>query len=223
MRFGKGDKVVVCDLNSPVYDAGNDALSEVVPLDKVAEPLSKYEESLKAEINVKENEIVRLLKENEDLRVKYETLSESLDEFKKRVDDMCEVANGRGRIKGQHEAWELVQKVYLLPESGGYNSNELLEIFGTSSTSEILRYTYAEVAAKVAEWERQKEICVGDVLLSNSTCEKCVVTANYNGIFTLLWNDGSSGNHGEKTVREYKKVGHIDVNAFLKQIGENDA
>ena len=61
---------------------------------------------------------------------------------------------------------------------------------------------------------------MGDVLLSNSIREKCVVTANCNGIFTLLWKDGSSGNHGEKAVRKYEKVGHIDVNEFLKKIGD---
>ena len=97
-----------------------------------------------------------------------------------------------------------------------------LEYDGKEKWIEIMeKYTYTEAAAKVAEWERKKEeICVGDVLLSNSIREKCVVTANCNGIFTLLWKDGSSGNHGEKAVRKYEKVGHIDVNEFLKKIGD---
>ena len=225
MRFGKGDKVVieikdvVRDLNGPVYVTGNNSLGEVVPLDEIAEPLSKYEEPLKAKLKIQEHNIIELLKENAQLRADYNALSESLDGFKKRVDDMCEVDNGRGRIKGQHEAWELAQKVYLLPESGGYNSNELIEIFGTASTGEILKYTYAEAATKVAEWEKAKEeICVGDVVECEEHCGVVVgVGEVYVKGFTSDWTPF------QWMKQSCTKTGrHIDVNTWLAQIGENN-
>ena len=227
MRFGKGDKVVieikdvVFDFTSPVYVAGKGAFGEVVPLDEVAEPLSKYEEPLKAEIKAKENEIVRLLKINEDLRVKYEALSESLEEFKKRVNDMCDTSRSAGR----DEAWELAQKIVVDEEDGGYSANELGKIFDHQYWRNVFNLTYSEVAAKVEAYERQNEICVGDVFLSIGTCDKCVVTYICNETITILWDDGSSGKRSEDFIRkEYKKIGHIDIASMLEQIGgESDA
>lgn len=230
MRFGKGDKVVIeikdvaFDFTSPVYVAGKGAFGEVVPLDEVAEPLSKYEEPLKAEINVKENEIVRLLKENEDLRVKYEALSESLDEFKKRVNDMCEVATEQGRIKGQEEAWELAQKIVLDEEDGGYSANELGKIFDHQYLRNVFNLTYSEVVAKVEAWEKAKEeIKVGDVIRSKTNdIEMCVL-----GYVNPSWINGVDkyGNlYFGRSVEDYKKTGkHIDVVNMLSQIGEDDA
>lgn len=228
MRFGKGDKVVieikdvVNDLNGPVYVTGNNSLGEVVPLDEVAEPLSKYEEPLKAKLKIQEHNIIELLKENAQLRAENNALSESLDGFKKRVDDMCEVDNGRGRIKGQQEAWELAQKICCTPIDGGFNPRELIEIFGTVPASSIFSLnTYTEAAAKVAEWERKKEeICVGDVLLSNRTGTKCIVTHIDNETVTMLWDDSSYGDRSKNFIREgFEKIGHIDIASMLAQIG----
>ena len=137
---------------------------------------------------------------------------------------MCEVDNGRGRIKGQQEAWELAQKIALAIISGGYSNNELKEIFGTICFNEIFNLTYTEAAAKVAEWERKKEeICVGDVLLSNRTGTKCIVTHINNETVTTLWDDISYGDRSKNFIREgFEKIGHIDISSMLSQIGENN-
>ena len=163
-------------------------------------------EPLKTEIKRLAAEITRLLTENKEL--------------KERVEKANRTSLHGGRIAGQNEAWELAQKIYLLPESEGYNSNELIEIFGTAAIGEILRYTYAEAAAKVAEWENAKEeIKDGDVLegiYDNNL--KCVVTNLYtDNIAYLIFDDGTAGFH---ELDNFKKTGrHIDIDSFLKQIG----
>ena len=152
--------------------------------------MSLYEEQLEAKIKRQKSEITRLLKENAELK--------------------------SDRAEGQQEAWELAQKVYLLPESGGYNSNELIEIFGTASTSEIFSLTYTEAAAKVAEWKKAKEeICVGDVV----ECEQhygvvvgvgeCYIKGFTSDWIPFQWMKRSCTKTGK----------HIDVDAWLKQIG----
>ena len=151
--------------------------------------MTKYidAEPLKAKIKGLAEEITRLLEENKELK---ETKTEDIEHW-------CDVCTKQSiieqaRAEGQNEAWELAQKVYFLPEFGGYDSNELIEIFDTAFMGEILRYTYTEAAKKVAEWEKAKEeIKNGDVLegIYDNTL-KCTVT-----------------NH------------HIDIDSFLKQIG----
>ena len=163
-------------------------------------------EPLKAEIKRLAEEITRLLEENKEL--------------KERVEKANRTSLSGGRIAGQNEAWELAQKVYLLPESGGYNSNELIEIFGTASTGEILRYTYAEAAAKVAEWERKKEeICVGDIVNIRNANICGVVT--YKGT-TDNTMDVMTPTEGTIFVekKDCTKTGrHIDIASMLAQIG----
>lgn len=180
------------------------------------ERMDVYTDPLNDKIKRQAAEITRLLAENAELKGLNSTICDVCknDEFLKETAEQA-------RAEGQEEAWKLALKLRYM------DYEDKVECFGLGYDGkekwiEVMEnYTYAEAAAKVAEWERKKEeICVGDVLLSNSIREKCVVTANCNGIFTLLWKDGSSGNHGEKAVREYEKVGHIDVNEFLKKIGD---
>lgn len=174
------------------------------------ERMDSYTDPLNDKIKRQAAEITRLLVENAELKGLNSAICDVCkhDEFLKETRELA-------RAEGQEEAWKLMRKI------GDMYCSDLDNIFDSSEPWEIVeKYTYSEAAAKVADWERAKEeIHVGDVLLSNSIREKCVVTANCNGIFTLLWKDGSSGNHGEKAVREYEKVGHIDVDAWLAQIG----
>ena len=172
-----------------------------------------YERQLEAKIGRQKKEIKRLLKENAELKGLNSTICDVCknDEFLKETAEQA-------RAAGQEEAWELAQKVYLLPESGGYNSNELIEIFGTASTSEIFSLTHTEAAAKVAEWKRKKEeICVWDeVELINGV--KFFVTYSCDGIVNGV--SGSGQFFEGILVQECKKTGrHIDVSTWLAQIG----
>ena len=97
-------------------------------------------------------------------------------------------------------------------------------IFGSGHNAlyGVLTYfNYKHAAAKVAEWKKAKEeICVGDVLLSNETDNKCIVTRISNEVVTTLWKDGSCGDRPKDFVRgRFKKIGYIDVNTWLAQIG----
>ena len=170
-----------------------------------------YERQLEAKIGRQKKEIKRLLKENAELKGLNSTICDVCknDEFLKETAEQA-------RAAGQEEAWELAQKVYLLPESGGYNSNELIEIFGTASTSEIFSLTHTEAAAKVAEWKRKKEeICVGDVVECEGSYGVVVGAGEvYVKGFTSDWTPF------QWMKQSCTKTGrHIDVDAWLAQIG----
>lgn len=168
-------------------------------------------EPLKAKIKSLAEEITRLLTENEKLKKDLEYYHAGTD--------ICDIESAR--LAGQNEAWKLAQKVYLLPESGGYGSNELIKIFGTSSIGEILRYTYTEAAAKVKEWEKAKEeIKRGDIIRNkyNTSSKFCVTDIGCDG---HLYGVGRYGLIYSNQDPEYwEKTGHhIDIDGFLKQIG----
>lgn len=222
-KYKAGDKVVMGILSidgDGYYIVGSEHYSwwaSPKNLDEVVEPLSTYTDQLNDKIKRQEEEIIRLLKENAELDAKYEELRKALNEFNKRIDDVCNTA----KAAGQQEAWELARNIAY----DGYRNNELKEIFGSVCLDDIFNLTYTEAAEKVAEWERKnKEICVGDVLLSNRMGTKCIVTHINNETVTILWGDGSYGDRPKNYIREgFKKIGHIDVASMLAQIGESNA
>ena len=169
--------------------------------------MSLYEEQLEAKIKRQEEEITRLLEENAELKKGREAIRDNAFEA--------------GLIRGQEEAWKMAQKLVLFEEDGGFSIDELKEIFETQYWTDVFLLTYSEVTEKVAEWKRKKEeICVGDILLSNETGNKCIVTRISNEVVTTLWNDGSCGDRPKDFVRgRFKKIGHIDINTWLAQIG----
>ena len=157
-------------------------------------------ESMEAKIRRQAAEITRLLAENEKLKPNYENI----------------------RAKGQNEAWELAKKINCQPINGGFKRSEFEEIFGYDYISDIFKkYTYTETAKKVAEWEKTKEkVKVGDVLedIYNSNV-KCIITNLYpNNKAYLVFDDGTAGIN---ELDNFKKTGrHIDIDSFLKQIGD---
>ena len=153
--------------------------------------MSLYEEQLEAKIKRQKSEITRLLKENAELK--------------------------SDRAAGQEEAWELAKKIIYDTYHDGYNLNELKEIFGYRSPQNIFENNkYSEAAAKVAEWEKAKEeVCVGDVVECEGSYGVVVgVGECYIKGFTSDWTSF------QWMKRSCTKTGrHIDVNAWLAQIG----
>lgn len=190
-------------------------------INKVAEPLTDYTGPLKNKISNQAKGITSLLNKNADLKrenaeleAKYEALRKALNEFNKRVDDMCNTA----RTAGEEAAWELVKKCMLMTD----RKREAIFGSGHNALYGVLTYfDYKHAAAKVAEWERKKEeICVGDVLLSNRIGTKCIVTHINNETVTTLWDDNSYGDRSKNFIREgFEKIGHIDIASMLAQIG----
>lgn len=219
-KYKAGDKVVLEILSidgDGYYIVGREHYSwwaSPKNLDEVIEPLSTYTDPLNDKIKRQEEEIIRLLKENAELKRDLEYYHTGTD--------TCDIESARAA--GQQEAWELARKIALAIISGGYSNNELKEIFGTICLDEIFKLTYTEAAAKVAEWEKIKEeICVGDVFLSNRTGTKCIVTHINNETVTMLWDDSSYGDRSKNFIREgFEKIGHIDISSMLAQIGENN-
>ena len=106
---------------------------------------------------------------------------------------------------------------------GGYNSDELKEIFGYFLYQNIWEdNTYQEAAAKVAEWEKTKakeEIKIGDVVKSKyyDAIEFCVTDIDCNGHIYGIGRYGAIYN--DKDPEDWKKIGrNVDVDSFLKQI-----
>ena len=165
-------------------------------------------EEYEAKIRRQAEEITRLLAENEKLKKDLEYYHTGTD--------ICDMESAR--ITGQNEAWELARKIVI---QNGYSSCDLYEIFGKSDLQHVLEnYTYTEVTAKVAEWEKAKEeIKDGDVLEGIYDNEvKCIVTNLCpDNMAYLVFDDGTTG---ICDLDIFKKTGrHIDIDSFLKQIG----
>ena len=100
--------------------------------------------------------------------------------------------------------------------------NDLVKVFDSDEPCEIItRFSYAEAAAKVAEWKKAKEeICVGDVVRfkENHRVEFCVTNILDD---RFLYGVSAEGDvYSDRNIKLFEKTGrHIDVDAWLAQIG----
>lgn len=143
----------------------------------------------------------RLEKDNTELRRKLE--------YYESGSDVCDIEIAR--LAGQVEAWELARKIACLSKM------DRLEIFKTEylpSYFKILKdFTYPEAAAKIEEWERQKEICVGDIVCIEGKYGVVIYAGDYiKGITENGTDFCVTANVCTKTGR------HIDVEKWLAQI-----
>ena len=207
----KDYKFYVLNDNSALWESSTD---------KYTEPLSAYTEPLEAKIRRQAAEITRLLRENKELKNEKQELTRERNQLMGRCGGLSAAkikAFNNGRLAGQNEAWELARKIAVIPKDGGYGGSKLIEIFNTALNNEIFNLTYPEAAAKVAEWEKAKEeIKVGDVVSREGLygVVKSVSDDWLNGIT-------ASGISFQWLKRKCTKTGrHIDIDSFLKQIGE---
>ena len=194
-KYKVGDKVVY-EVKEIIRDG-----AYLFPSWKEIEPLPTYTEPLEAKIRRQASEITRLLRENAELK----------EESKRNYTINIEMA----RAEGHSEAWELARKIAVIPKNGGYGGSKLIEIFNTALIDEIFNLTYSEATAKVAEWEKIKEIKVGDVVCSEG--KYGVVISEGTICFRGFTDDGTPF---EWYKERCTKTGrHIDIDGFLKQIG----
>ena len=128
-----------------------------------------------------------------------------------------------GRVAGQNEAWELARKIVDDVWNGGYSEGKLKQIFGYAiSQLCIVKNTYPEAAAKVAEWEKAKEeIEVGDVIRINEDSDFYGLVININPESRIAFVVSENRSLSFISLECCIKTGrHIDVDSFLKQIGE---
>lgn len=146
----------------------------------------------------------RLEKDNTELMRKLE--------YYESGSDVCDIEIAR--LAGQTEAWELARKIVYSIYNGGYDLSELDEIFGYHSPNKILKENnYVEAAAKIKEWERQKEICVGDIVCFEGKYGVVIYAGDYIKGIT------ENGTDFCVTADVCTKTGrHIDVEKWLAQI-----
>ena len=174
------------------------------------ERMDSYTEPLESKIKRQAAEITRLLAENEELKKDLEYYYTGTD--------TCDIESARAA--GQRESWELALKLMYM------DYEDKVECFGLGYDGkekwvEIMeKYTYAEAAAKVEEWERKKEeICVGDIVSVRNAniCGVVTYKDTTDNTMDVMTPTGGTIFVGKE---DCKKTGrHIDVNAFLKQIG----
>ena len=220
-KYKVGDKVVMeimrVDDGVDLMNVGSCGCSWCIPasqIDRMSEPLSTYTEPLEAKIRRQAAEITRLLRENNELKeqMKFDLPTLISEEDRRRMDI------SKARAEGQNEAWGLARKIVSDIYHGGYNMDELKEMFGYFSYQYIWEdNTYPEAAAKVEAWEKAKEeIKVGDIVKLEKLCG-IVMRADESWVIGLT----EEGDKFQWSRGNCTKTGrHIDIDSFLKQIGE---
>lgn len=228
------------------YKFGNTMYSWLIAknfVDEYAKPLSEYTEKLEKKNQNKQKrieklverlhrqaaEITRLLKENAELKEKLheehhelvwqdgysQGVSSEYEKWNENVKIIRDNAFEAGLIRGHEDAWKLAHKIFKMDvstieeifiETGAWNLGSVLE-----------DCTYSEAAAKVAEWEKQEEICVGDVVrINNANRNGVVICEDFNVVSIIIPN----GSVIVRAKEECTKTGrHIDVDAWLAQVG----
>ena len=211
-KYKVGDKIVLEIISGESYGdylAGSKEQNwwlYAEGLERGSEPLGTYTEPLEAKIRRQAAEITRLLRENAELK----------EESKRNYTINIEMA----RAEGHSEAWELARKITCQPINGGFNRSEFEEIFDEGYISDIFeKYTYSEAAAKVVEWEKAT-IKRGDEVEKNDLRDARFIVTFTNGRLMSGVTQSGLVFSNEKTKDWHKTGRHIDVDSFLKQIGE---
>ena len=211
-KYKVGDKIVLEIIKGEAYGdylAGSKEQNwwfNAEGLERGSEPLGTYTEPLEAKIRRQAAEITRLLRENAELK----------EESKRNYTINIEMA----RAEGHSEAWELARKITCQPINGGFNRSEFEEIFDEGYISDIFeKYTYSEAAAKVVEWEKAT-IKRGDEVEKNDLRDARFIVTFTNGRLMSGVTQSGLVFSNEKTKDWHKTGRHIDVDSFLKQIGE---
>ena len=235
-EYKVGDKVVLTvtdkDENGfyPIYVLNDNFYLSEQGVDEHTEPLSTYTEPLEDTIQKYTVKIARLVMEKEELKDENERLKAENEKMSVKIDayelcgDQHEEEYNQAFNQGAEAAWELARKITVIPKDGGYGGGKLIEIFNTALNNEIFNLTYPEAAAKVAEWEKAKEeVKVGDVYRSRVGNYFVIYDIDHEkGIAKILWSDLSNSARELDDIKKYyiKTGRHIDIDGFLKQIGE---
>lgn len=198
-------------------------------LEKKNQNKQKRIEKLVEKLHRQADEITRLLAENAELKEKLHEehhelvwqegysygISDEKEKWNENVKIIRDNAFEAGLIRGQEAAWELSKKM------ASMKFDEAAECFPDydrplGMRSLMNKYSYTEAAAKVAEWERKKEICVGDVV----ECE------GHHGVVVGAGEVYVKGFTSDWTPFQWMKQSctktgrHIDIASMLAQIGD---
>lgn len=131
-----------------------------------------------------------------------------------------------GVREGQMQAWETARRIIFYDDNvdkSGLTDEQLEEIFGTDSETEILKiHTAQEAAAKIKAWEDEREIHFRDeVIYDGDDSKRGVVTkeniTDSNKKCCVLWNDGEVGWPDKSNLTRTGRS--IDITGLLAKIG----
>ena len=225
-RYKAGDKIILTVTGTderghyPNYVLNDNFYLWKQSIDMYAEPLTAYTEPLERKNENKQKQIEKLVDKLHRQATEITRLLAENKELKEDFEKSKRVNLNMGRFAGQNEAWELVRKIFDM------ETNDIEDIFIKEDAwnlgTVLNNYTYQEAAAKVAEWEKIKEIKVGDILEDRDEGNKVIVTSLKGRVICLLWDDGRIGTtYVELAKGIFRNTGrHIDIDNFLKQIGE---
>ena len=228
-KYKAGDKVVMKIISADQDEIKTYSVSGVdnnwrwcLPqnlLERYTEPLTAYTEPLEAKIRRQAAEITRLLEENKRLKAENKKMSAKIDAYELYGDQHEEEYN-QAFNQGAEAAWELARKIFDM------ETNDIEDIFIKEDAwnlgTVLNNYTYQEAAAKVEAWEKAKEeIKVGDIFQDNDGNNAIVTSIKGNTVY-YMWDDGDTrSGFAEDVKKHFTNTGrHIDIDGFLKQIGE---
>ena len=231
-EYKVGDKVVLTvtskveDPSYSYYILSDDAVLLETTMNEDAEPLSTYTEPLEDTIQKYTVKIARLVMEKEELKDENERLKAENEKMSVKIDayelcgDQHEVEYSQAFNKGAETAWELARKIN---DMDIYDTEEIFIEAGAFHLGNVLEnYTYPEAYTKVTEWEKAKEeIKRGDIIRNkyDTSSKFCVTDIGCDG---HLYGVGRYGlTYSNKNPEDWEKTGrHIDIDGFLKQIGD---
>lgn len=154
------------------------------------------------------------------MKIIIEKFENPYEEIEKMAKGLVEEVKDREYERGMEDCWEMVKKIELAVVEGGLTTVELLDIFGTYVSSEILNNNSAkEAKEKIDNYIKNKnaEFHVGDEVIDLLTNKKYVfVNFVYSGKITtpaemLIRVIGSDGISWVTDLLRFKKTGrHFD-------------
>lgn len=122
--------------------------------------------------------------------------------------------------QGLQDAWELAKKIAMEKSNGGFDSYEIVDIFGFNDMDAIfMSYSPQEALAKFKAFEDvQKEIKVGDVVRFKTDHDICLVVTKLRAdAFDAINESGAT--YSGRCYGDWEKTGqHIDIESVLEQI-----
>ena len=118
--------------------------------------------------------------------------------------------------RGVNDAWECAKKIAVDSAFGGISVKKLFKIFGTYSYHNVFeKYTPQEAIAKIAEYEKQKDVIkIGDeVCYTDATIAGVVVRCRNDGFYNVMDKTGQqnirSGIEITRTGRTFPQIEEV--------------
>ena len=114
---------------------------------------------------------------------------------------------------GLNDAWELAKKLESMP------LEELKKIFGVCGFYSVIKqYKIEEALVKIEAYEKEKSVCVGDVVEDEEGTKALVIDKGTENTYFVFTENGCVEDWYKMDL---KKTGNkISIEALLRQIGE---